>query len=143
MVIPYEKSSTHFFSSQGWRPKCTVHCVSCIYWFESQRLQAFRTIFSKKFTCAPFESPHFSTDLTSNAIVGNYKFWDWVVGPDYLQVFGSAWNDEVPCIDPLMDPVSLLHMSHNSRHGEGRKSASCAYMQYALHHCCVIGRFLL
>ena len=35
-----------------------------------------------------------------------------LVGPDYFQVFGSAWNGEFLCVDPLMAPISLLHVPH-------------------------------
>lgn len=35
-----------------------------------------------------------------------------VVGPDYFQVFSSAWNGGILCVDPLMKPISLLYVPH-------------------------------
>ena len=37
-----------------------------------------------------------------------------VVGPDYFQVFGAAWNGGRVCIDPLTEPLSLLYVPHRT-----------------------------
>lgn len=33
-----------------------------------------------------------------------------IVGPDYFQIFGAAWKGSRICVDPLTDPLSLLHV---------------------------------
>ena len=40
-----------------------------------------------------------------------------VVGPHYFQVFGAVWNGAKVCVDPLSDPVSLLFVRRDPRHG--------------------------
>ena len=54
----------------------------------------------------------YAIKLTANEQTRSPLLLMTVAGPDYFQVFGSAWNGDVLCIDPLMDPVSLLHVPH-------------------------------
>ena len=40
-----------------------------------------------------------------------------VVGCHYLQVFGAIWHNASVCVDPLMEPISLLAVPHDPLKG--------------------------